>query len=104
LAGCDAIINAVGILTERGAGDFERIHRQAPAALFTAAADAGIGRVVQISALGAATRRTPYLASKADADAVLAATCPSGTFVRPSLVFGDGGASTAFFLALATCR
>jgi uncharacterized protein YbjT (DUF2867 family) len=102
LAGCDAAINAVGLLHERAPEDFERIHHRSPAALFAACAASGIRRVIQISALGAPTRATPYLASKHDADRALLAVCAGATVLRPSLVFGAGGASCAFFLALAS--
>lgn len=102
LEGVDAVINAVGILNERQPQDFERIHHRAPAALFAACAQRGIGRVIQVSALGAERRNTPYLASKAAADDCLLAACPDGVVVRPSLVFGPGGASSRFFLALAS--
>lgn len=100
LAGVDAVINAVGILRETRPGDFEAIHRRAPAALFEACRRAGIGRVIQISALGAAD--TPYLTTKHAADAALLRTLPTGVVLRPGLVFGAHGDSTRFFLALAS--
>ncbi|MDR0634826.1 MAG: SDR family oxidoreductase [Azoarcus sp.] len=98
----DAVINAVGILREQRAEDFERIHHRAPAALFRAAARAGIGRVVQISALGAPAT-LPYLASKYAADAALLEALPANaTVLRPALVFGPEGVSTRFFMASAS--
>lgn len=102
LDGVNVVINAVGILNERQPDDFERIHYRAPAALFSACARLGVARVIQISALGAERRDTPYLASKAAADDYLLADCPAGLIVRPSLVFGADGASSRFFLALAS--
>ena len=48
----DVVINAVGIIREKGQQTFESLHERAPKALFSASAAAGI-RVVQISALGA---------------------------------------------------
>ncbi|MDR3054537.1 MAG: SDR family oxidoreductase [Zoogloeaceae bacterium] len=102
LRGVDAVINAVGILRERQAGDFGRIHHLAPAALFRACATAGVRQVVQISALGV-TDVTPYLSSKHAADADLLACLPCGaTVLRPTLIFGQDGASTKFFMALAS--
>lgn len=100
LADIDAVVNAVGILHERQPGDFERVHHRAPEALFQACARAGIRRVVQISALGDAG--TPYLASKRAADQALWRLLPEGVVLRPGLVFGRDGASTRFFLALAS--
>ncbi len=100
LAGIDAVVNAIGILREKLPGDFDLIHHRAPAALFESCRDAGIHRVVQISALGAAP--TPYLTSKHAADAVLHRLLPEAIVLRPGLVFGPHGASTRFFLALAS--
>lgn len=100
LADIDAVVNAVGILRERREGDFDRVHRQAPDALFMACAEAGIRRVVQISALGRGA--TPYLASKHAADQALWRTLPQGVVVRPGLIYGRDGASTRFFLTLAS--
>lgn len=100
LAGADIVINAVGILREAQAGDFEAIHQRTPAALFEACRVAGIRRVIQVSALGAAD--TAYLASKHAADAVLLRLLPEATVLRPGLVFGADGASSRFFLAVAS--
>lgn len=100
LRGCDAAINAVGILRERAAGDFEAIHHRAPAALFAACAEQGVTRAIQISALGAQSGRTAYLASKAAADRALLEALPGGIVLRPGLVFGAEGASSRLFLAL----
>jgi len=105
LAGVDVVINAIGILRERQPGDFERIHHRAPAALFAACAAAGVGRVIQISALGGEFQGEPppYLASKHAADKALWQSLPDrGVVLRPGLVFGRDGASTRFFLALAS--
>lgn len=98
--GVDAVVNAVGILHEREAGDFDRVHRQTPEALFQACAQAGVRRVVQISALGNAA--TPYLTSKQAADQTLWCLLPDAVVLRPGLVFGRDGVSTRFFLALAS--
>jgi uncharacterized protein YbjT (DUF2867 family) len=102
LEGMDAVVNAVGILREQRADDFARIHHRAPAALFRAAAMAGIGKAVQISALGAPAA-LPYLASKYAADAALLEALPdNATVLRPALVFGQESVSTRFFMALAS--
>ncbi|HVG03955.1 MAG TPA: NAD-dependent epimerase/dehydratase family protein, partial [Burkholderiaceae bacterium] len=49
LTGIDAVVNAVGILRERGSQTFDALHVRAPRALFAACVDAGVTRVVQIS-------------------------------------------------------
>lgn len=94
----DVVINAVGILRESGTQRFDALHHRAPVALFQAAAAAGVKRVVQVSALGAdddATTRY-HLSKKAADDALLAMPMQS-IVVQPSVVVGQGGASTAMF-------
>jgi uncharacterized protein YbjT (DUF2867 family) len=92
LRGVDAVINAVGILREREAGDFERIHRRAPTALFAACQRAGVRRVIQISATGGA-QPIAYLASKHAAAAPLKILPEGAMALRPTLIFSADGAS-----------
>lgn len=101
LAGIDAVINAVGILREHGAQTFERIHKRAPQALFTACVAAGVRRIVQISALGAHRGTSRYFLSKRAADDYLATLPLEWTIVRPAVVFGPGGSSARMFARLA---
>ncbi|WP_158635725.1 NAD(P)H-binding protein, partial [Vulcaniibacterium tengchongense] len=102
LAGVDALVNAVGIFRERGAQRFEAIHVDGPLALFRAAAEAGVPRIVQISALGAdPDSPLPYFSSKGRADAALLASPTDAAVVRPSLVFAPSGVSARGFLRLA---
>nr|MBO2488882.1 short chain dehydrogenase [Gammaproteobacteria bacterium] len=102
LAGIECVINAVGILRQRGAQTFERIHTTAPCALFEACVRAGVARVVQISALGAETGRSAYFSSKHAADEFLVQLPLDWTIVQPSVVFGPGGSSARLFTMLAS--
>lgn len=102
LAGVDVVVNAVGILRERGQQTFENIHTRAPQALFAACVTAGVKKVIQVSALGADRGRTGYFTSKHAADKYLASLPLAWTIVRPSLVFGVGGASASLFSLLAS--
>jgi uncharacterized protein YbjT (DUF2867 family) len=101
LVSIDAVINAVGIVREHGAQTFERIHKRAPQALFTACVAAGVKRIVQISALGADRGMTRYFLSKRAADDYLATLPLEWTIVRPALVFGHGGPSARMLMKLA---
>lgn len=99
----DVVINAVGILQERGQQTFEALHTRAPQALFKACERAGVPRVIQISALGAdqdATSR--YHLSKKAADDLLAKLPMRWAIVQPSLVFGADGTSARLFTMLAS--
>lgn len=105
LRGVDVIVNAVGIFAERADASFHALHVNGPCNLFALAAQAGVRRVLQISALGAATDApTAYLRSKAQGDACAAAFPGEAIIVRPSLVFSPRGASSQLFLRLATLR
>ena len=103
LDGVDAVVNCVGIIREAREGDFDRLHRAAPVAVFAACERLGVRRVVQVSALGShPDAATGYWRSKGAAEADLLARRLSATVVRPSLVYGDDGASSVMFRMLAT--
>ncbi|QOK95010.1 SDR family oxidoreductase [Ralstonia pseudosolanacearum] len=102
LVGIDVVVNAVGILTEHATARFEAIHHRAPAALFAACAEAGVKRVIQISALGAEHGDTPYFKSKHAADQVLMRLPIAWQILRPALVYGQEGTSASMFRMLAS--
>jgi len=102
LRGVDAVVNAVGIIRESPEASFEVLHARAPAALFAACAEAGVRRVVQISALGADGGNAVYFTSKRAADEALMALPLDWIILRPSLVFGPGGGSAAMFCRTAS--
>lgn len=99
--GLDAVINCVGIFAATRRYTFERIHTDAPVALFQACAECGISRVLQVSAQGADSHaHTPFLRSKGRADAFLQMLPLNWMVLRPSLVVGTGGASSHFMCQL----
>jgi uncharacterized protein YbjT (DUF2867 family) len=101
LAGIDAVVNAVGVLRDSPAQPMARLHDAVPRALFAAAAQCGIKRVVQISALGAGTGiQTPYMQTKQAADDFLQTLALDWVILRPSLIYGKDGASTRMFMLL----
>ncbi|MBB2485811.1 NAD-dependent epimerase/dehydratase family protein, partial [Mitsuaria sp. WAJ17] len=105
LADCEAVINAVGVLREPRGQAMDDIHHTVPAALFSACANTGVRRVLQVSALMPPDSRTRYAQSKRQAETTLLALRAEGRLdacvLRPSVVFGEGGASTALFQRLA---
>ncbi|MBI2413065.1 MAG: NAD(P)H-binding protein [Deltaproteobacteria bacterium] len=103
LKGIDAVVNAVGIIVEAKGATFRALHSETPKALFEAAQKAGVKKIVQISALGADERaESQYHLSKKEADDFLRGLSIDWVIVRPSLVFGKGGASTRLFSALSS--
>ena len=88
LRGAQAVVNLVAIL-HGSAADFERVHVGLPRTLAKACADAGVRRVLHVSALGAASDAPSlYLRSKAEGEAVLRAAGLDLTVFRPSVMFG----------------
>ena len=68
----DAVVNCVGVLQDGARDDTRRVHVTATCALFDACAQAGIRRVVHVSAIGAEPAGpTPFSRTKAEADALL---------------------------------
>jgi NADH dehydrogenase len=89
VAGADAVINLVGILFKRGRQSFKAIHTDAPATIGRAAAEAGVARVVQVSAIGAQGNGwSEYQRSKGAGEEALREQFPGATILRPSIIFG----------------
>lgn len=98
----EVVINSVGIIVERKGQSFQKLHKQAPVALFRASADANVKRIIQISALGADEAAfTPYQLTKRAADETLRDLPLDWFILRPSLVYGEGSASLAMFQRMA---
>ena len=101
LEGCDAVVNAVGILRSRGAETYERVHHLAPAALAAACAFAG-RRLVHVSALGLHPgARSGFLTSKLAGERAIATSGADYSIVRPSLIDGEGGYGALWFRRVA---
>jgi NADH dehydrogenase len=100
--GADAVINLVGVLFERGRQSFLAIHRDAAARIARRSREAGVGRLLHVSALGAA-RWSPscYASSKAAGEVAVRDAFEGATIFRPSVVFGPGDAFFNRFAALA---
>jgi NADH dehydrogenase len=93
----DTVVNAVGIMRERGAGTYSRVHHLAPAALAAACARRAI-RLVHVSALGLHDgARSRFLTSKLAGERAIAACGSNYSIVRPSLVDGEGGFGASWF-------
>ena len=103
LAGNDALVNCVGILRQSGSQTFERVHHTGPARLARLAREAGIGRFVHISAIGADSRSSSaYARTKAAGEAAVRDAFPTVTILRPSVVFGAEDQFFNRFAAMAT--
>ncbi|TGO03508.1 hypothetical protein PN36_05730 [Candidatus Thiomargarita nelsonii] len=95
----DVVINAVGIIREKRGQRFEDLHTYAPIALFKAAKQLGIEKILQFSALG--STNSAYHRSKRAADEALLTLKLDAVIFYPSIVIGRGGGSTTLFSAMA---
>jgi uncharacterized protein YbjT (DUF2867 family) len=95
LRGSDVVINLVGILNERwfGGAGFRRAHTELTQHILNAARSAGVKRLLQVSALKAATDAPSYyLRSKGEAEKLIRDrnTALDWTIFQPSVMFGPG--------------
>ena len=103
LRGADAAINLVGILYESGRRTFQSLHVEASRNVAEACAAGGVGRLVQVSAVGASPEsRSDYALSKASAEMAVRQVKPDAVMIRPSIVFGAGDDFLNRFAAMAT--
>jgi NADH dehydrogenase len=90
-AGCDAIINLVGIIREvphRGI-TFSRLHVEATRNMLAAAKENGINRYLHMSALGSRPDAVSgYHRSKFAAEELVCSSGLAHTIFRPSVIFG----------------
>ena len=102
VTGADAVVNLVGVLHESGRQTFSEIHATGAARVATAAAKAGVGRLIHISAIGAdEASPAAYGRSKAFGEANVRRELPAATIIRPSIVFGPEDDFFNRFAALA---
>lgn len=102
VAGADAVVNLVGILYESRRGAFQAVHRDAAGRVARAAAEAGVGRMVHMSALGARRDSTAaYARSKAEGEQAVLEGFREAMILRPSVIFGTEDGFFNRFAAMA---
>jgi uncharacterized protein YbjT (DUF2867 family) len=108
-AGCDAVVNLVGILNSSRRASFATVHTELAAKVLAAARGAGVRKLLHVSALGADPNGpSRYLRSKGAAEARLrepaASESPHAqcavTIFRPSVIFGPADSLTNRFARL----
>jgi NADH dehydrogenase len=101
-AGADAVINLVGILNEAGddGRGFHRVHVELTRTVIAACEQAGVRRLLQMSALNAGRGHSHYLASRGEAEALVKASNLAWTIFQSSVIFGPGDGLYARFGSL----
>jgi uncharacterized protein YbjT (DUF2867 family) len=89
LAGVDAVVNCAGVLQDSPRDSTLGVHVAGASALFAACVEAGVRRVVHVSALGvAADAPTAFARTKQAGDTALMRTSLDWVILRPSVVVG----------------
>ena len=84
VANADVVINLVGSFA-----NMDKIQREGAGNVARAAAQASVGKLIHLSAIGAdCASPSAYGRSKGDGEAAVRAEFPSATILRPSIVFG----------------
>lgn len=100
----DVVINAVGLLRDSQTNPMQKLHGETPQALFAACIEAGVDRIVQLSALGVDSGvDVPYFTTRLATERVLSQLPPDirCLCLRPSVIYGEDGASARLFRQLA---
>jgi NADH dehydrogenase len=92
-SGADAVISMAGILNESGRDGrgFHKVHVELVERIIKACQQAGVSRVLHVSALNAGKGSSHYLKTKGEAEVLLtAADALNTTIFQPSVIFGRG--------------
>jgi uncharacterized protein YbjT (DUF2867 family) len=101
VAGADGVVNAISLYVEHGSDTFHSVHVEAAGNIAKAAKQAGIGRLLHISGIGAnAASPSPYIRSRGEGEAAVRTAFPSAVIVRPAVMFAPDDAFLSTILRL----
>ncbi|MGI9426221.1 MAG: complex I NDUFA9 subunit family protein [Hyphomicrobiaceae bacterium] len=89
LEGADIAINLVAVLASTGKQTFDALHVKGARAVAKAAREAGVRRLVHMSAIGADPKaKSSYARSKGLGEQAVLEEYPDAVILRPSIIFG----------------
>ncbi len=90
MQGSDAVVNCVGILSDRGKNTFDAVQHEGAERIARIAAAEGVDAMVHLSAIGAdAESKSQYAQTKAQGEAGVLQHMPNAMILRPSVIFGQ---------------
>jgi uncharacterized protein YbjT (DUF2867 family) len=101
IAGADGVVNAISLYVEHGGDTFHSVHVDTATKIARAARQAGIGRFVHVSGIGAnAASSSPYIRSRGEGEAAVQTAFPGAVIVRPAVMFAPDDAFLTTILRL----
>jgi uncharacterized protein YbjT (DUF2867 family) len=90
LANACAVVNAVSLYVEHGGHEtFYAVHVEAAARIARLAREAGVGRLIHVSGIGAdPASPSNYIRARGEGEIAVREAFPGTTLVRPSVMFG----------------
>jgi len=89
--GHHAVVHLVGIIRERRGATFEAVHVKGTKNVAAAAKNAGVRRLVYVSALGASPHaKSRFLATKYEAELIVKQSGIPCAILRPAIIIGKG--------------
>jgi uncharacterized protein YbjT (DUF2867 family) len=104
LKGINVVVNAVGVLRDSPNTPMQKLHTEAPVALFAACAETDVECIVHLSALGVDSGvDVPYFSTRLATERALHALPAKvrSLCLRPSVIYGEDGTSAQMFRQLA---
>ncbi|MBR2573260.1 MAG: complex I NDUFA9 subunit family protein [Loktanella sp.] len=87
--GADAVVNCVGVLAELRKNTFAAVQAEGATRIARIAAEMGVARMVQLSAIGASdTSASAYARTKSAGEQGVLDHMPDAMILRPSIIFG----------------
>lgn len=89
MAGADAAVNCIGVLSPVGLNQFSPVQHMGAERIARIAAEEGVGQLVHLSAIGAdSNSSSDYSRTKAKGEASVKQNFPGAVILRPSIIFG----------------
>ena len=101
IAGCDIVVNLIGILYEKRKNSFKRLHTDVPEMIAISCEKENIRKFVHVSALAIEKAQSKYAQSKLEGEKRIQKRFPKATILRPSVIFGPGDNFFNMFAKLA---
>ncbi|SFL03552.1 complex I NDUFA9 subunit family protein [Shimia haliotis] len=89
MAGADAVVNCVGVLSDRGKNTFDAVQHEGAERIARIAAAQGVDTMVHLSAIADTACESNYATTKALGEEGVLQHMPNAMILRPSVIFGQ---------------